>query len=126
MIRDLLHDAPADAAQADVCIVGAGAAGIVLALELVRHGKSVTLLEGGGAQLEDASQEPYRSEVVGLKHNGVHTGRLRAQGGTTTKWGGQILPFEQIDLDLRDWVPGSGWPLTPVRARPVLRPRPRA
>ena len=112
MIRDLLYDTPDSTTTTDICIVGAGAAGIVLALELIRQGKSVTLLEGGGAQLEDASQEPYRSEVVGLPHNGVHTGRFRAQGGTTHKWGGQILPLEQIDLDRRDWVPGSGWSLT--------------
>ena len=90
----------------------------MLALELLQHGKSVTLLEGGGAQLEEASQEPYRSEVTGLPHAGIHSGRFRAQGGTTTRWGGQILPFEPIDFEQRDWVPGSGWPLTRAELDP--------
>ncbi len=122
MIKDLLHDAPESAAEADVCIVGAGAAGIVLAVELVRLGRSVVLLEGGGAEIEEPSQEPYGSELAGLAHQGIHHGRFRAKGGTTTKWGGQILELDAIDFEARPWVPGSGWPfpkseLTPFYER---------
>ncbi len=110
MIRDLERELPGADECADVCIVGAGAAGIVLAVELARMGKRVTLLEAGGAVIEEASQEPYRSEVVGHEHRGIHTGRFRAQGGTTTKWGGQILELDAIDFERREWVSGSGWP----------------
>ncbi len=113
MIFDLLRDKPGpDDLQgvADVCVVGAGAAGICLAVELLRLGKSVLLLEGGGPELEEAAQEPYRSELAGRRHNGVHTGRFRAAGGTTTRWGGQILPFDEGDFARRPWVPESGWP----------------
>ena len=109
MIRDLEREQPG-AERADVCIVGAGAAGIVLAVELARLGKSVVLLEGGGASIEEASQEPYRSEVVGHVHRGVHTGRFRVHGGTTTRWGGQILELDEIDFERREWISGSGWP----------------
>ena len=104
--------------RADVCIVGAGAAGIVLAAELVRMGKRVLLLEGGGAAIEAASQEPYASEVTGLPHRGVHTGRFRAQGGTTTKWGGQILELDASDFEAREWVSGSGWPFAKAELTP--------
>ena len=82
----------------------------MLAVELARLGRRVTLLEGGGAEIEEESQEPYRSEVVGHVHRGVHTGRFRAHGGTTTKWGGQILELDAIDFERREWVGGSGWP----------------
>ncbi|HEY0264923.1 MAG TPA: GMC family oxidoreductase [Granulicella sp.] len=109
MIRDLLHDRP-EPVSADVCIVGAGAAGIVLAVELVRQGRSVLMLEGGGAEIEEPSQDPYRSELAGLLHRGVHTGRFRAKGGTTTKWGGQILELDARDFEQRAAVAGSGWP----------------
>ena len=93
-----------------MCVVGAGAAGIALTVELLRLGKSVVLLEGGGAEIEEDSQEPYRSEVTGLPHQGVHGGRFRAQGGTTLKWGGQILELDAWDFAAREWVGGSGWP----------------
>jgi len=112
LIRDLEREQSCTAKHADVCIVGAGAAGIVLAVELARLGKSVLLLEGGGAEVEERSQEPYRSEVVGHTHRGVHGGRFRAHGGTTTRWGGQILELDEIDFERREWVSGSGWPFT--------------
>ena len=110
MIRDLVRERPEAGARADVCVVGAGAAGIVLTMELLRLGKSVVLLEGGGAEIEEASQEPYRSELTGLAHQGIHAGRVRAQGGTTLKWGGQILELDAWDFERREWVAGSGWP----------------
>jgi glycine/D-amino acid oxidase-like deaminating enzyme len=97
--------------RAEVCIVGAGAAGIVLAVELARHGKRVVLLEGGGPDVEEASQEPYQSEIAGLRHNGIHEGRFRSLGGSTTRWGGQILELDALDFEERPWIEGSGWPI---------------
>jgi choline dehydrogenase-like flavoprotein len=96
---------------ADVCIVGAGAAGIALAVELSRSGKRVVLLEGGGLGEEEASQNLYRSEIAGLKHEGIHSGRHRLYGGSTTKWGGQILELFDDDFEAHSWIKGSGWPL---------------
>ena len=95
----------------DVCIAGAGAAGIVLALELLRSGRRVILLEGGGMSLEESSQDLYRGDVTGQPHTGIHTGRFRTWGGTTTRWGGQILELQPIDFSRREWIAQSGWPI---------------
>ena len=110
MIFDLLRDTPGEDDAADVCVVGAGAAGISLAVELAGRGKKVLLLEGGGRAIEEAAQEPYRSEVAGRAHKGIGSGRFRAQGGTTTKWGGQILELGEEDFARREWIADSGWP----------------
>ncbi len=113
MIFDLELQQPDQGAASgpwDVCIVGGGAAGIVLAVQLLAQGKRVLLLEGGGNEVEERSQEPYRSELAGLPHRGIHTGRVRAKGGTTTRWGGQILEFYPEDFVVRRAVPASGWP----------------
>ena len=118
MIFDLLRGEPQPGERADVCIVGAGAAGIVLALELRRQGKTVLLLDGGGAGVEEAAQEPYKSDVTGLPHRGVHVGRVRVKGGTTTQWGGQILELDKEDFDHRPWIAGSGWPITKAELKP--------
>lgn len=102
----------------DVCIVGAGAAGIALAVELRRSGLRVLLLEAGGLDVEAESQDPYRAEVTGLPHAGVHEGRFRALGGSTTRWGGQILEFDDLDFAERPWVDGSGWPIGKAELQP--------
>ncbi len=122
VIHDLLNSDSDLHTSADVCIVGAGAAGIVLALELAHCGKHVLLLEGGGSSLEDAAQEPYQSFVEGCAHRGIHEGRFRAHGGTTHKWGGQILELDAWDFEEHPWIEGSGWPfpkstLTPFYER---------
>ncbi len=39
--------------ESDVCIVGAGAAGITLARDLARRGRKVCLLESGGLEYDE-------------------------------------------------------------------------
>src|SRR2546428_8026553 len=51
--------------EADLCIVGAGAAGISMALEWIGSRHKVLLLEGGGLDYEAAMQDLYRGESVG-------------------------------------------------------------
>jgi choline dehydrogenase-like flavoprotein/aryl-alcohol dehydrogenase-like predicted oxidoreductase len=104
--------------HADICVIGAGAAGILLAIQLAAAGRTVTLLEGGGRDQEARSQDIYRSHVTGLPHTGIHTGRYRTYGGTTTQWGGQILELDPFDFTPRPHVPGSGWPFTKSELEP--------
>ena len=118
MIHDLLNGAPPANFIADLCIVGAGAAGISLTVESARKGKKVLLLEGGGALREDSSQALYDSEIAGLPHRGIHTGRIRVKGGTTVRWGGQILELHPLDFTPRVGVPESGWPFLKTELTP--------
>lgn len=111
MIRDFHEFDDSSRFRADVCIVGAGAAGITIALEFVGTRYNVLVLEGGGLKAEVESQKLYESDVVGLPHVGVHEGRARVFGGTTTLWGGQALRFDAFDFEQRNWVPHSGWPI---------------
>jgi choline dehydrogenase-like flavoprotein len=103
---------------ADICIIGAGAAGIAIAREFIATRHKILLLEAGGYNPESGTQKLYESEVVGLPHTGVHDGRARIFGGTTTLWGGQALRFDDFDMRERSWVPYSGWPI----ARASLEP----
>ena len=110
MLIDFNQPDAAAPAHAAVCVIGAGAAGIALAVTLARSGHTVTLLEGGGREQEARSQDIYRGLLAGKPHRGIHEGRFRTYGGTTTRWGGQILELQEIDFQERPWVPGSGWP----------------
>jgi aryl-alcohol dehydrogenase-like predicted oxidoreductase/choline dehydrogenase-like flavoprotein len=94
----------------NVCIVGAGAAGILLATQLASRGLKVLLLEGGGLELEARSQALYQAQLSGLRYPGATEGRFRTYGGSTTRWGGQILELEEFDFEPREHVKGSGWP----------------
>lgn len=97
-------------APSDVCVIGAGAVGIVLARQLAESGLTVTLLEGGGPRFETRSQDLYAVETSGRPFRGDRIGRYRAYGGSTTEWGGQILELDDFDFEKRDWIKGSGWP----------------
>ena len=80
--------------------------------EFLNTTRTVLVLESGGFDADARYQKLYESDVAGLPHAGINTGRARVFGGTTTLWGGQALRFDTLDLAKRDWVPYSGWPLT--------------
>ncbi|MCC2692693.1 GMC family oxidoreductase [Nodularia sp. LEGE 04288] len=97
----------------DICIIGAGAAGITLAHELRDSGMEVVLLESGGMKFEDETQDLNRGNVVDLRvHGALEDYRRRRFGGATTAWGGRCVPFDQVDFESRPYVPHSGWPIT--------------
>lgn len=117
MIVDLQRDKLPPDFSADVCVIGAGAAGIVLASELVRKNRRVLLLESGGAAVEPEPQALNACEFSGQPHREANIGRFRALGGTTTAWGGQVLELDTEDFAARPWVPGSGWPFSKEELR---------
>src|SRR5690606_9873999 len=122
MIHSARRIADGATLECDVCIVGAGAAGITLALELIDSGLDVVLLEAGGVRRAGRAQELYRGEVVDPgRHLPPDRDRWRQLGGTTAIWGGRCLPYDPIDLEARPWVPHSGWPLEPAELDPYYR-----
>ena len=111
MIIDL-HDASAPAQlESDVCVVGGGAAGVALARSLAQRGHDVCLLEAGGMDFEQATQDLCLGDNVGMEYYELEHSRLRFFGGTTNIWGGRSVPLDRIDFEQRDWVPHSGWPI---------------
>lgn len=112
MILNAITLPPGAVLEADICIVGGGAAGLSLASALDGSGLSVLLLEAGGRKFDPAAQEGLRGEVAeGSPHSPPHMYRRRVLGGATAIWGGRCVPLDPIDLEHRDWVPRSGWPI---------------
>jgi choline dehydrogenase-like flavoprotein len=98
--------------QANICIVGGGPAGITLALELARTGKSVLLLESGDYTPNGDAQALNAGEVADeALHSPPDKYRQRALGGGTSIWGGRCVPFDPIDFETRPWMDHSGWPI---------------
>ncbi len=108
--------------RADLCIAGAGAAGISLARQLSGGMASVCLLEGGGVEFDPKSQNLYHGMAAAPMHAAyLYTSRLRYLGGTTNHWLGACRPLDEIDLAPRPWVPDSGWPITFQELQPFYR-----
>lgn len=97
--------------EGDVCIVGAGAAGISISLDWAGSRHKVILLESGGFEYDDNIQDLYKGQTTGQKYYPMRSSRMSLFGGTTNHWAGMCSPFDEIDFAKRDWVPYSGWPL---------------
>jgi choline dehydrogenase-like flavoprotein len=98
--------------ETEVCVIGAGAAGLTLTRRLLAKGHSVMLLESGGNDYEAATADLNAGENVGEDYYPLDHSRLRFFGGTTAIWGGRCAELDPIDLETRPWVPHSGWPLS--------------
>lgn len=97
--------------ETDVCIIGAGAAGITLARDFRDAPFRVALLESGGMEFDGGPQSLNGGKNIGLPYFPLGATRLRLFGGTTNHWGGTCRPFADLDFEARDWVPYSGWPV---------------
>ena len=97
--------------EGDICIIGAGAAGISMALEWINTPYKIILLEGGGFDYEPAMQDLYKGKETGQRYYPLESARLHYFGGTTGHWAGFCSVFEPMDFEKRDWVPHSGWPI---------------
>lgn len=103
----------------DICVIGAGAVGIALALRLADAGVRVTLIEAGGDGRDEAVQDAYAGAVTDPDlHSPLRDYRERRLGGTSTIWGGRCMPLDPIDFTQRDWIPDSGWPIGPGALAP--------
>jgi len=108
--------------EADIAIIGAGAAGISLALELIGSGLTVCLLESGGLDFAWPSQSLYSGLNIGLPYYALDVCQLRYLGGSTNAWGGWCRPLDSIDFESRPWVEQSGWPFSISALAPFYRP----
>lgn len=122
MLTDARDAVLTDPLRSEVCIVGSGAAGITMAMELIEAGIDVIVLEGGGMRLEADAQDTYRGQLHGeTVHDPLELVRQKRLGGTTWQWGGRCAPLHAIDFEARPWVPYSGWPFGLEELLPFYR-----
>jgi choline dehydrogenase-like flavoprotein len=122
MILDLEKVERVDASNFQVCIAGAGAAGLTLAANLAKRGIRTLLLEAGGQSYSARNQDLYLGEIgTELTFNGLYDGRFRILGGSTTQWAGQIMELDDFVFDKRPWVSGSGWPFPKTELLPYYK-----
>jgi choline dehydrogenase-like flavoprotein len=113
MIRDVRTPGPPEPADADICIIGAGAAGIAIAREFISSPYRVVVLESGGFRREQSVQQLYGASSIGEPYyQPLDACRSRYFGGSTNCWCGICRPLDPIDFEKRPWIPWSGWPVS--------------
>lgn len=108
--------------EADVCIVGAGPAGITLAMALAGSGRRILLIEAGGARGPGGAQALYRGETADPAfHQPPDSDRTRGLGGSSSMWGGRCMPYDRQDFEPRAHIANSGWPFDLAELEPYYR-----
>lgn len=107
--------------ESEICIVGAGAAGITIAREFLDSDFRVSLIESGGLEFNEKTQAIYEGENIGQEYYDLDACRLRFFGGTTNHWAGVCTPLTPLDFESRSWIPDSGWPFGFSELKPFYR-----
>jgi choline dehydrogenase-like flavoprotein len=109
-------EASGEAVRSQVCVVGAGIAGLILARRLALAGIDVVVLEAGGRSMEESGQRLFASAALkGQAHVGTTEGRFRVFGGTSLRWGGQVLAMSGEGAEDAD-----AWPVGAEELRPFV------
>lgn len=120
----------------DICIVGGGIAGALVAAAVARRGMRVVVVEAGSRfDFKDRSEQLRRWEILGgplwqWEHTArdryvdssekalgapynLNESRVKALGGTTLHWGGMALRLRESDFQTATLYGfGTDWPIT--------------
>lgn len=116
-----IDDVAGQSIVTEVCVIGAGAAGLTFAENLLEQGLSVTILESGALDYDADISALNAGENAGLDYYDLEHARLRFFGGTTAIWGGRCAELDPIDFEKRPWVEHSGWPVSWAEMQPFYR-----
>ncbi len=94
----------------DICIIGAGASGLVISEKLSKKHK-ILIIEGGSFDISEKSQEIYAGKVIGDNYFDLTTTRLRYFGGSTNHWGGWVRNFDNEDFEKNEKLNLTNWPI---------------
>ena len=93
----------------EICIIGTGPAGAVIASSLLKRGHKVLIIEfGSDNKILDNS-----FGINSIKSNGhlMNIGRSFMYGGTSNDWSGRIVKPDMIDFQERGWVSDFSSPI---------------
>jgi len=94
----------------DICIVGSGPAGLTIANELANSNLRVCVLESGKNEKAKYADSLRKVASTGIRIK-EHS-RERIFGGTSHTWAGLSGVFNKYDLEEKDYLPNSGWPIS--------------
>lgn len=97
------------ALAADICIIGAGAAGLIVAHELAQTGRDILVLESGGPGPAPATAALMTGRAV-TRPPFQLAGARRQLGGSFSDWGANCALIDAADLAAPAEAGGPCWP----------------
>lgn len=95
---------------APICIVGGGVAGLLLARRLAGNGHRVIVLESGERTFDETIHSLNEIDDPAGTYTGALTGRFRGLGGSSSRWGGRLIPITSTVTGARDYIGQPAWP----------------
>jgi choline dehydrogenase-like flavoprotein len=120
VIVDLASQEADTSLATEVLVIGGGIAGLLLAAKLRDHRVRVVVLESGGREQKEETHPLNRVVLVADQYRGALHGRFRCLGGTSTRWGGALIPFLPEDLAARPHLGLPAWPVGIEVVQPYL------
>lgn len=111
-IRDLSRDHTEGDERATFCVVGAGTAGLLLATRLARSRRRVVVLESGGLRFDPEIHALNEIDDPNQRYTRALNGRYRGLGGSSTRWGGRMIPISESESSTRSYLDQPAWPLS--------------
>ncbi len=126
--------------RVDVCVVGAGPAGALIASQLAARGFDVVVLEAGkrfdrgkrlermrrairpahdGLEVWDMGGPRDRYTSAGGVYYPLNRKRIKGVGGSTLHWGGRVARFHEKDFEMQSrYGLAADWPIDYADIRP--------
>ncbi|MBE7184192.1 MAG: GMC family oxidoreductase [Methylobacterium mesophilicum] len=92
-----------------------------MARRIAAAGHRVVVLESGEAEHRDAAQALNEIEDPGNRYTRSLSGRHRGLGGTSSRWGGRMIPVSDYETGPRRELDEEGWPMAPRLLAPYQR-----
>jgi choline dehydrogenase-like flavoprotein len=131
MILDGRRMPPDARLDVDLCIIGAGPAGLSLACEFADSTVRIAVLESGGLDREPDIDRLGAGDSVGYPYHALELARVRGIGGSSLHWaehesgpddeGWPARPLDPLDFEPRPSWPLSGWPFRYQDLEPYYR-----
>ena len=119
-IIDIKKNCDLNHVETEVCVIGSGPGGGIVAAELAQKNIDVVLLESGG-ELPNNDIDSIANIDIGSNLSQLRMGHSQELGGSSKLWDGRTCLFDEIDFEQRSWIPNSGWPFDRKELEPYYR-----
>lgn len=96
--------------ESAICVVGAGICGLLLARRIAKGGRKVVVIESGNEVFDEEIHRLNEIDDPSARYSRALTGRYRGLGGSSTRWGGRMIPVSAHESGARSYVSQPAWP----------------